>query len=62
MRKHTLILEPSNCENGGIGAGAGAGALLAAVMQTDNYAADAAADQERARSTQTQEGREFGFS
>ena len=58
MRKHTLILEPSNCENGGIGAGA----LLAAVMQTDNYAADAAADQERARSTQTQEGREFGFS
>ena len=59
VRKHTLILEPSNCENGGIG---GAGALLAAVMQTDNYAVDAAADQERARSTQTQEGREFGFS
>ena len=65
--KHILIFEPSNYHRGGVGGRAGAGGLaaseplLTAVMQTDNYAADADEGSERA-STREDEEQEFGFS
>ena len=64
---YILIFEPSNYHRGGVGCradGRGRAAsepLLTTVMQTDNYAADADEESERA-STREAEEQEFGFS